>query len=513
MSGQIFAHQDLTGDTTLDCDVCIIGSGAGGGVTAARLTAMGLSVVVLEDGGNNNRSNFSGEESDAYPRMYQERGLRATDDLAISILQGRTLGGGTTINWTTCFRTPPRILAHWAQRHGVLGWSEAELAPHFAAVEERLGIETWPADRANPNNKVLLDGCESLGWEVSPLRRNVRGCANTGMCGVGCPIDAKQGMHVTYLADAVAGGCRVYTGCRVQQLVEQNNRIREVQAILHDPVTDRPTGATIRVRAKVTVSSAGAINGPALLLRSGLNPNGRVGHRTMLHPVVAMPAIYPHPINGFYGAPQSISSHQFVERGPNQVGFFLETPPLQPMLMATGSPAFGVDQQRLMQQLPNLGALLALAVDGLQDDVAGGVLTLRNDGRPRLNYPVTPALVEAFREAHKTMARIQLAAGAVEIQSSHLTPIQIRNEADIAQFDAAPFGALEHSIFTAHQMGGCTMGSDPSTTVVDNRLRHHIYHNLFVVDGSVLPTALGVNPSQTIYGIAHRAAEYVAEAV
>ena len=204
MKGRITQGPDITADVAEACDVCIIGSGAGGGILAAGLMERSLDVVMLEAGGYHTRRDFDLHEQTAFPMLYQGRGGRSTVDLAISILQGRSVGGGTTINWTTCFRTPERILAHWQAHHGIEGLDAASLAPHFEAVEARLNIHTWPEAAANANNRKLLDGCRKLGWEASPLRRNVKGCANSGFCGMGCPVDGKQSQHVTSIPDAVA---------------------------------------------------------------------------------------------------------------------------------------------------------------------------------------------------------------------------------------------------------------------------------------------------------------------
>lgn len=513
MSGEIIVGTQLTSDRTIDCDVCIVGSGAGGAVLAAGLAERGHDVVMLEEGPYLQKEDFDLQEGTAYPAMYQDRGTRATTDLAITILQGRVVGGGTTVNWTTSFRTPPRILEAWASRHGVTGWSADELAPHFAAIEERLNIHEWPEDRANPNNRVLLEGARRLGYEVESLRRNVRDCGNTGYCGVGCPLDAKQGMAITYIPDAIEHGMRLYADARAERFVVEGDRVTEVECAVLSRFDGRPTGTTLRVRPRIAVSSCGAINGPALLLRSGLDRNGRVGKRTMLHPVCALPAIYPHPIFGFTGAPQSIGSHHFIDRGPDRVGFFLETPPLQPMLAASGSTAFGAMQQETMSQLQNLGVLIAIHVDGLVDGDEGGTVSLCDDGRIAVDYPIGPHLIEAFAASHEAMARIELAAGARYAISTHIEPVRVTREGDLARLAAAPYGALEHAIFTAHQMGGCAMGEDRDTSVVSSELRHHHVQNLFVVDGSVFPTALGVNPSNTIYAMAHRARDFVADAL
>ena len=173
----------------------------------------------------------------------------------------------------------------------------------------------------------------------------------------------------------------------------------------------------------------------------------------------------------------------------------------------------GHDQVAFMRQLPFLGVLIALQVDGLLPGDDGGTVSLREKGRIVLDYPIRPALAESFKSAHEVMAKIALAAGAKRVDSTHHPIVTVKKEADLARLRAAPYGALKHGIFSAHQMGGCAMGPDPARSVVRSDLRHHRISNLFIVDGSVLPTALGVNPSETIYAIAHKARASVAEAL
>jgi choline dehydrogenase-like flavoprotein len=513
MKGQGFHGKDLSADVDVKCDVCIVGSGAGGAMLAAGLVQQGLSVVMLEEGGWHTKADFDLQEGHAFPMLYQERGARATADLAISVLQGRSVGGSTTVNWTTCFRTPERILKHWHDIHHLEGLDAASLAPHFEAVEERLSIAPWPETMANANNKTLLDGCRKLGHQVAPLRRNVKGCVNSGFCSVGCPVDGKQSQLVTTIPEAIEHGMTLYADARAERLEVQGGKVVAVHAVVLDRQTGRATARKVVVRPKVAVSSGGAINGPALLLRSGLNANGRVGLRTFLHPVVAMVGQYAHKVEPYFGAPQSIGSHQFIDRGPDKVGFFLETAPLQPMIASTSFHAFGQQHHQFMAQLPYSAGILALSVDGLLPGDEGGTVTLRDDGRVRLDYPVGPALQESFRVAMREIARIHLAAGAKAVYSLHTDGVTLTSEADLPRLEQAPYGALQHAIFTAHQMGGCSMGVDKATSVVDAKLRHHDVRNLFVVDGSVLPTALGVNPSETIYALAHRARGDVVGAV
>ncbi len=497
----IKSASELKTPLTLRPDVLVIGSGAGGAVVAARLAASGAKVLVLEEGGHYTRADFNMREDWAYPRLYQERGNRATADLGFTILQGRSIGGSTTINWTTSFRTPDHVLDHWARAHHIEGLTKSALTPHWDTIEERLGIHHVGLDEVNRNNGVLYDGLGKLGLHRDTTSRNVRGCMKSGYCGMGCPVDAKQAMAITLIPDAIEKGADVWAGARVERLEVAGSRVVRAHAVAIDKDTDRPTGVAITVEPKLCVLSGGAINSPALLLRSGLNANGRVGLRTFIHPVIAMFAQFDEPIEAFYGAPQSVYSHEFARRD-GKMGFFLEVPPIHPMLAALALTGYGQAHRDLMVQLPHAQAIIALSIDGFLPGDEGGRVTLKSNGAPKVDYPYTDALRESFRESMKVMARIQFAAGARAVQTLHTTPIRIDRESEIARIDDAPLGPCLNSAFTAHQMGGCSMGGDPKTSVVRSDFRHHDIQNLFVVDGSVLPTSLGVNPSETIYGLA-----------
>jgi choline dehydrogenase-like flavoprotein len=513
MTGQILGAADLTSNVEIDAQVCIIGSGAGGAVLAAGLAARGIDVVMLEAGGHYTRDQFKGDEAWSFDRMYQERGARATEDLAVTVLQGRSVGGSTTVNWTTCYRTPDRVLQHWADVHGVQGLGPDDLRPHFESVERRLNIHEWPEAAANPNNQVLLRGGRALGWDPHPLRRNVRGCMNSGYCGVGCPVDAKQGMGVSYLQDAVRDGLRIYSNVEATRIEWADGRAQVVHGKVLDPDSDVPTGVSVAVRPKVLVSAGGAINGPALFIRSGIEWNGLVGKRTFIHPVSGIAGLYEQRTDPWYGAPQSVGCHHFNVRGPDQMGYFLESAPLQPMLASTVGSQFGTEHAAFMEKLGHVGVLIAIGIDGFLPEDVGGTVKVKRDGRVWLDYPIRPLLVEALKDAHLNMARCHFAAGALEMVSLHTDPVRLKSEADLPRLAAAPYGAHKHTMFTAHVMGGCTMGGDPATSVVDHEHRMRGFENVFVVDGSVLPTSLGVNPSQTIYGVAHRARQFVAAAV
>jgi choline dehydrogenase-like flavoprotein len=465
---------------------------------------------MLEEGGHYTAKDFDLNEAVAYPRMYQELGNRTTDDLSINVLQGRTVGGGTTVNWCTCLRTPAPILEHWRDAYGVHGLSAEALAPHFETIEAELSVAEWPAARMNANNRVLWEGLGRLGYAREQIRRNVKGCVDLGFCGLGCPTNAKQSMLVTLIPDALRQGMRLFADTFARRIRVEGRRAVEVEAEVKGPLP-----RTLRVRARTIAVCGGAINSPALLLRSGLTGSGRVGRRTFLHPVVAMVARFEDRIDAFYGAPQAVYSRHFSDRGLGKVGFILETPPVHPVLAAVTLPGFGESHQRLMSQLAHVQALIAITADGLLPDEEGGTVRLRKDSERRVHfdYPLTNAQWEAFREASKVMALIQLAAGAREVMSLHTDPVVIRSEADVKMLDNAPWEKLRVKVLTAHQMGGCPMGGDRSQSVVDSHLRYWDLDNLFVVDGSVFPTGIGVNPQETIFALASWGAAHVAASV
>src|SRR4051812_30999545 len=162
MAGRIVTGAEGQQDLLLKPDVCIVGSGPGGAIGASRLASAGAGVVVLEEGGYHTKAEFDMQEATAYPRLYQDRGNRATADLSIAVLQGRAVGGGTVVNWTTSFRTPDDVVERWRAKDGAR-FSAEELRPHFEEVEKRLGIAKANLDDTNPNNRTLYDGCKKMG--------------------------------------------------------------------------------------------------------------------------------------------------------------------------------------------------------------------------------------------------------------------------------------------------------------------------------------------------------------
>lgn len=497
-------------DLTLDADVCVIGTGAGGAWTAATLAKAGLSVLLVEEGGYYTHQDFTMREKDTEPRLYQEAMARTTADASIAILQGKAVGGTTVVNWTTSFRTPEDVYERWKTKHNVGGFAYADLGPHYDEVEKRLSITKVAYGQMNANNRMLYDGAKKLGWQVDTLKRNVYSCLQTGMCHLGCPVNAKRSMLVTLIPDAIDAGARLIFRARADRLERNGNQISTLKATLLDAEGIKPTGKSLTVKAKRFVVSGGAINSPALLLRSGLDSGGLVGQRTFLHPVVASGALYKDKIEPWRGAPQSAASHHFAHRG-DDVGFFIETVPWYPILAATGMPGYGKSHEAFFDQAANSALHIALTIDGFHDDVPGGRVTLRPSGAPLIEYPIPDKLWSAFRFAQKRLAEMQFASGAHTVSTVHEQPVVMQGKVDEAAIDNARWEVGSAPVFTAHQMGGCPMGDDPKSSVVrSSDLRHHTVENLHVVDGSVFPTSLGVNPSESIYGLARLMATRIA---
>ncbi len=504
----------LKAPLSLEADVAIIGTGAGGGVAAEILSRAGLKVILIEEGPLKTSDSFKDmDEARSYRDLYQEGAGRATADGAISILQGRCVGGSTTVNWTSSFRTPVQTLAHWAAQHAVVGHSEQEMAPWFAKMEERLGIAPW-GQTPNENNGILQRGCKALGWESHTIPRNVKGCLDSGYCGYGCPANAKQSMLVSTIPTALAHGATLLHRLRVRQIQHAAGKVEGLScdALGEDALT--PTGTTVSVRARHYIVAGGAINSPALLLRSQApDPHDLLGKRSFIHPVNLSVATMPKRVDAFYGAPQSVASDQFQwkDGATGAMGYKLEVPPLAVGITAGIANLFGVELKKTMEQLPNFNAMLALLRDGFVPESVGGQVRVGSDGSPVLDYDFSPYMWDGVRRSFLSMAELQFAAGATSVRPAHLDSANYKTWKEAQQgIQNLRLEKFRTTLFTAHLMGGCGMSETPKAGVVNSRGRHHQLANLSVMDGSIFPTSLGVNPQLTIYGLVAQNASLLA---
>ena len=511
---KVIDASNLTENQTVEADVAIIGTGAGGGVTAEILTLAGLKVVLIEEGALKSSKDFKMREAHAYPTLYQEAAARKTKDKSINILQGRTVGGSTTVNWTSSFRTPNDTLTYWQKNFGLKDYSSDTLAPWFLMMEQRLNVSVWLAP-PNENNDLLKRGAAKLGIPAAAIMRNVKGCWNLGYCGMGCPTNAKQSMLVTTIPSALTKGATLLTRTRAEKLIFKADRVDHLHCVALDPNGLAPSGKTLTVRAKHYVVAGGAINSPALLMRSKApDPYGLLGKRTFLHPTIISAGLFEQAVNGFAGAPQTIYSDHFLETQPinEAIGYKLEAPPLHPLLFSTTMAGFGKQHTAMMKQFPHTHALLALLRDGFNENSIGGSVQLNGDGSPVLDYPITDFVWDGVRRALLSMAEIQFAAGAKNVYPVHELAEGYTTWASAKKaIEALPYKPLLTRIVSAHVMGGCTMSDDPKLGVVSSRGLYHGITNLSVHDGSLFPTSIGANPQLSIYGITARLASLLAE--
>jgi len=504
----------LDGHRTLEADVVVIGSGAGGGVTAEILALSGLKVLIVEEGALRSSKDFKMREAEAYPALYQESAARKTRDKSINILQGKAVGGSTTVNWTSSFRTPPATLAFWQREFALKDYSPEALAPWFAMMEQRLHIEDWPTP-PNENNELLRKGAAKLNIPVAAIRRNVKGCWNLGYCGMGCPTNAKQSMLVTTIPSALQHGATLLTHARAERFVWQGDRADSLQCSALSADGLAPSGSRITLRARHFVVAGGAINSPALLLRSRApDPHSLLGRRTFLHPTLISAGIFEQAVDGFSGAPQTIYSDHFLETqaidGP--VGFKLEVPPMHPVLLSTTMAGFGQLHADTMRQFSHLQGMLALLRDGFHADSRGGRVHLRSDGSPELDYVMSKPMWEGAQRALLTMAEIQFAAGALKVAPVHEQARHYSSWAEAQKEIAAlPMKPLQTRVASAHVMGGCTMSGDERSGVVAGDGRYRGLSNVSVHDGSLFPTSIGANPQLSIYGMTARLASQLAQ--
>jgi choline dehydrogenase-like flavoprotein len=493
----------VTGDEELVCDAVVVGSGAGGGTVAAELTRAGLDVVVLEKGGYRNEADFHHREGDAYADLYLYGLTLATTDLGCRILAGSTLGGGTVVNYTTSFKTPESVLAEWAKVSGIDAFVDGELDASLDAVCERLGVNL---DSSAPGRRdqLMERGLEKLGWHCAPLPRDVRGCAqdaSCGWCGFGCRLGAKQSTMRTYLEDAAGRGARILVGVDVRRVM-----INDARAV---GVEGRVDGHRVRVRAKAVVVAGGAIETPALLLRSGLT--GQVGRDLHLHAGTGAFGVFDDQVRFWEGTTQARYSAEPRER-LGEYGPILETVPVHP---GSGSGAIAWTSAAEHRALMDRFGYLSLCAT-LTRDTTRGRVRIDRDGNPRVAYRLNDADEHSLGTGLAMCGEVLAAAGATEVFSLHPERHTFRpdgagaHQAWTESIRRSGFRSGRVTLFSFHQMSSCRMGVDPGRSVVGPDHETHQVKNLYVADASLFPTASGVNPMVSVMGLAHRAGGRIA---
>jgi choline dehydrogenase-like flavoprotein len=503
-------------ETTIETDLAVIGSGAGGAVIAATVAKAGHRVLVIEAGSLHTPETFPQRELPGTESMFERRGLITSKDFAFSVLQGRTAGGGTVVNWMTCLRPPRFTLEEWERAHGIPGIAGPAFRAHLDEVWARLGVNTEEAV-ITPTSEALQRGCEALGYQrgvdfhITP--KNAKGCGNRcDYCSFGCVYSAKQSTLVTYLPDAQRAGAKFLFDTEARTVLLKEGAVAGVEAVHHRDGKEIP----VKVKAHAVVLAAGAIHTPAILLRSGIR-DPAVGHGIRFDPTTAVGGVYDRPIRMWAGVPQTLHIDRWLTLNGNH-GFWLETVPAHPGLTALGFPwRSGRDHKEVMRNYARIAANIVLVRDR-----SAGRVTIDREGNPVIAYKMVRGDRGTMMRGIVESARIHVAAGAQGVWSLHTEPCEIPvrpGRIAPAEFDAfaarvARLGIRPNALalFTAHAMGSVPMGaSSRRPTKPTGELRG--VRNLFIGDASALPSAVGVNPMITIMAMARRTADFVLQSL
>lgn len=490
----------------LEADFVIVGSGAGGGLTAGVLAAQGYDVVVLEKGGYRAEADFDHQEANASRDMYLYGMRLTTTDLGVQIIAGSTLGGGTVVNYSTSFKTPDFVLEQWAAESGIDAFRSGEFDEHLDIAAKRINVNK-DSSASGKRDELMEEGLKKLGWHVDALPRAVKGCTQDeqcGFCGFGCRVGAKQSTLRTWLEDAAANGARMIVDADVRKVMVEDGRAVGVEGVAN--------GYSLRVDArKAVIVAGGSIETPALLLRSGLS--GGVGKNLRLHPGTAVFAEFDDDVRAWEGTLQARVSSEFRHWDENY-GPIFETVPVHP-----GAGSFVVPWTSAAGYREGMTDFRKLGFTAvLPRDKGRGTVTIDKLGTPKVDYALSAGDKRRLAEGAINAGKVMEAAGAQKVYTLHHDPIAFTpgggDSAHSRWADAVRgrgYDTRNTTFFSYHQMGSCRMGADPVRGAIDENNESHELKDLFVVDASTFPTASGVNPMLSIYGIAHRAAMGIAK--
>jgi choline dehydrogenase-like flavoprotein len=504
----------------LECDVLIIGSGAAGGTLAGTLSEnTSLSIIVLEKGGYFTREAFNQREWDMQV-LYAERGTRTTEDGAIPVRGGECVGGGTTVNVALCFDPISRVWQGWKREHGLTGFSLEEasdygvsglsLARATREVRARINVHAPADEQVNRNNAAFKRGCDALGVRSKKFELNMQGCIGCGFCGQGCAYDAKRGTLVTYLADAEGRGARILHGASATRLLFEARagrphaigaevEIRETHSSRPSPLAPGP----LRVRAKLVIVSAGAIETPLLLKRSQHpDPHDQIGRGLVLHPSLPVVGVMPTEIAGHRGIEGSMYSDHFAESH----GFFLECLFGHPLYGSALLPGFGPEHLELMLSFRRLAGFGVMLVDTPHPE--NRVVWDARNQTSAIRYRLRANDAARLRIAAKAAVEVMFAAGAREVLLPSEEPLgplpapRFSHPAQAAHLRELRFLPHQTLITSAHCQATTRMGDSPETSLLDSRCESHAVERLLVIDSSSFPSSCGANPMVSIQALA-----------
>ena len=496
---------------TVQVDVAIIGSGAGGGAAAAtlaRLAQAGKRVVVFEKGPQHDPRTFNGQELEMASRLYASGGAMATVDHTVTLAMSEGVGGSTIVYTGTSVLPPKRIIDAW----NLPGITHTDLVARAEQFKVDNGVHLVPDDEINDNNQLFALGCRKLGWHPERFPVNTRNCKGAGLCNLGCPSNNKQGTAVVQLPAAQAQGVEIVSRAMVHHLAAAaGGGLLDVEV---SAATQPPGPASqwapghYAVQAKVVVVACNAVQSPALLLRSGLGRDlPALGRYFTCQPAHILVGEHPQPISNYVGHPKSWLWDERIE----QDHYFLEACMYFPFVTAKNMTGFGPEHERFLKNFERLQMILVLACD---EALPEHRVTIDAQGRAQVHYSLTPRTITSMVKATRAAAQIFFAAGAVAVHAPSARPtlIEASEEAQLESRIHEKFfkpGAV--SVSAAHLMGGCRLGTDVQTSVCRPDGQVHGIPWLYVADSSLFPTALELNPYLTVMALAQHVAEHVAE--
>lgn len=495
---------DFEDDETLEADVVVVGTGAGGAAIAKELAEKGVAVAMVEAGGHFDRTDFDGRAMNAMDKMYYGRGMVfSVGSPPILIPSGKTVGGTTTVNSGTCFRVPDRILEKWQNQFGLTDFTPEMMAPYFERVESVIQVEEGQAEYLGGCARVIARGCDALGYtHHGPLYRNAPECDGQGVCCFGCPTDAKKSTNVSYVPMALRNHASLFTEAKVTEILIENGRAAGV--IAEATVGDNGSRSVRRltIRARAVVVSGGTYHTPVLLLKNKLcGTSGELGKNLTLHPAAATMAVFDEEIRGWNAIPQGYSIHEFWrDRMMFEGGF---TP-----LDVSGA-ALGIVGPEFTEVMEAYNRTAAFGF--MVEDSSRGRVRVGPTGAPLVTYNLNKADVEVVKLGTARLAEIYFAAGAKRVYPCIAGHDVIKSTADLKRLHNSKVKALDLMLSAYHPLGTARLGVDPTTSVVGPDHQAHDLPGLYIVDGSSVPSSLGVNPQVTIMAMATRAADLLAD--
>lgn len=496
--GSVVDGETVTGKIDEIFDAVIVGSGAAGGVAAETLTRMGWKVGIVEEGPWLKTRDITVDVHTAFGRVMRQKGMQLLMGRSVMpMLQGRCVGGSTFVNSAIAWRVPEDVVDDWRDRFG-LGDSVTmkNLEAHFEALEKDLSVRDVDDRVLGGNNRMFLEQCKKMGIEASRMRRYDKDCKGSSLCLTGCPTGAKQGMNVTYVPWALRHGARIFTSCRVEHVEIAGGRAVAVKA-------RSASGQVVRVRARrAVIVAASTIQTPNVLRRSGVRARA-LGKHFQAHPGIGMGGLFDKNVGMGFGATQGAESIHFRKSDR----FKLETIALPPDIVCARIPGMGHDLSERLAQL----AHVAMWVTQVRAE-AEGTVSESWGGVDRVRYTLTPNDMRATRKALALLARMLFESGAREVWPGiYGLPAVMRSIDEAKLIEEGPLEPRCYSYIATHLFGAARMGPDPSASVCDTDFRVHGTEGLYVLDSSVFPTNLGVNPQHTIMALSRLASTRLAE--